>query len=118
MKSLIEYINYKAISESKSDSTSVTFNFDGIDNSEELLKSLTDMEYVTVDGSKVTVTISSDNCNKLDTVQDILQQAIQMERSGQRSSSSEQYAQKVASLEKALGKMNDAIDNFCNPEEE
>lgn len=114
MKSLTEYIKENFIVEKEDKTQSVTFNFDGIDNAEETVKSLSDMEYVSVDGNKVTVTVTSDNCDKLDAVQDILQQAIQLERAGTKSTNNEQYSQKVSALEKQLAKFNDALDEFCD----
>lgn len=114
MKSLTEYIKENFIVEEENKTQSVTFNFDGIDNAEETVKSLSDMEYVSVDGNKVTVTVTSDNCDKLDTVQDILQQAIQLERAGTKSTNNEQYSQKVSALEKQLAKFNDTLDGFCD----
>ena len=113
MKSLTEYIKENFIVEEENKTQSVTFNFDGIDSAEETVKSLSDMEYVSVDGNKVTVTITADNCDKLDTVQDILQQSIQLERAGTKSTNNEQYSQKVSVLEKQLAKFKDALDEFC-----
>lgn len=114
MKSLTEYIKENFIVEEEDKTQSITFNFDGIDNAEETVKSLSDMEYVSVDGNKVTVTVTPDNCDKLDVVQDILQQSIQLERAGTKSTNDEQYSQKVSALEKQLAKFNDALDEFCD----
>lgn len=114
MKSLTEYIKENFIVEEEDKTQSITFNFEGIDSAEETVKSLSDMEYVSVDGNKVTVTVTSDNCDKLDTVQDILQQSIQLERAGTKSTNNEQYSQKVSALEKQLAKFNDTLDKFCD----
>lgn len=99
--------------------TSLTFNFSGIDNTEDLFNSLQDMEYVHVDKDKstVTLTISKDNCDKLETIIDILQQTIQLERKSNKTTNNEQYAQKVKALEKTLGKLFDIIDCCCGEDE-
>ena len=114
MKSLQEYVN-EHINEAQEDSKDFTFNFDGIENGEETVKSLENRENVTIEDQKVTVTIKKDV--NIDTVQDILQQAIQTARKNQKSINDEQYAQKTAKLEKTLGEMNDFIDKVNNPED-
>ena len=114
MKNLQDYINEK-LNESNEESKDFVFNFEGIENGEETVNSLNNREHVTVDGNKVTVTIKKDI--NIDTVQDILQQAIQVARKSQKSINDEQYAQKTAKLEKTLGAMNDYIDQANNPED-
>lgn len=114
MKNLKEYINEK-LNESNEESKDFVFDFEGIENGEETVNSLNNREHVTVDGNKVTVTIKKDI--NIDTVQDILQQAIQVARKSQKSINDEQYAQKTAKLEKTLGSMNDYIDQANNPED-
>lgn len=116
MKNLSEYLQEKLqVTEAQEESKDFTFNFEGIENGEETVKSLDNREHVTVDGNKVTVTIKKDI--NIDTVQDILQQAIQTMRKSQKSINDEQYAQKTSKLEKTLGEMNDFIDKVNNPEE-
>ena len=114
MKNLQDYINEK-LNESNEESKDFVFNFEGIENGEETVNSLNNREHVTIDGNKVTVTIKKDI--NIDTVQDILQQAIQVARKSQKSINDEQYAQKTAKLEKTLGSMNDYIDQVNNPED-
>lgn len=114
MKNLKEYINEK-LNESNEESKDFVFDFEGIENGEETVNSLNNREHVTVDGNKVTVTIKKDI--NIDTVQDILQQAIQVARKSQKSINDEQYAQKTAKLEKTLGAMNEFIDQANNPED-
>ena len=114
MKNLKEYINEK-LNESNEESKDFVFNFEGIENGEETVNSLNNREHVTVDGNKVTVTIKKDI--NIDTVQDILQQAIQVARKSQKSINDEQYAQKTAKLEKTLVAMNEFIDQANNPED-
>lgn len=117
MKRLQEYISEAIkVVEASEESKSFTFDFTDMENGEDIVKSLTDQENVTVDGNKVTVEIKKDA--KIDTVQDILQQSIQTLRKSQKSINNETYAQKTAKLEKTLGEMNDFIDKVENPEEE
>ena len=66
----------------------------------------------------MTVEITSDNVDKLGTVQDILQQFCETIRKSQKRSSDEQYAQKTVSVEKKVGELNDAIDEIKNPEDD
>ena len=114
MKSLQEYVN-EHVNEAQEDSKDFVFNFEGIENGEDTVKSLENRENVTVEDQKVTVTIKKDV--NIDTVQDILQQAIQTVRKSQKSINDEQYAQKTAKLEKTLGEMNNFIDEVNNPED-
>lgn len=114
MKSLVEFIL-----ESKEASTStVSFNFDGIDNVEELIKSFNDMENVTVDGNTVSVTVSDSNYENLSDVVDKLSETIKGERDSEKSTNDEQYAQKVQKLEKSLSKLNDVISEFDNDDDD
>ena len=122
MKSLQEFINEQAevnvnITEAK-DSKEITFDFTDLENGEETLKSLEDKEGCTVEDNKLTVKITSDNVDKLDTVQDILQQYSDTIRSSQKRSSDEQYAQKTIKFEKKVGEFNDAIDEISNPKDD
>lgn len=115
MKSLVEFIKESIVVESK-DKT-IVFDFSGIENAEETLKSLSEYSDVaTVEDNKVTVTLNADNIEKVGSVQDIIQQAVQHERAGEKSTNDEQYAQKVGALEKKVAEMNDAIDAIENPD--
>jgi len=117
MKTLKEYINENVnINEKTEESKSFTFDFTGMENSEDIIKSLTDQENVTVDGDKVTIEIKKDV--NIDTVQDILQQSIQTLRKSQKSVNNEEYGQKTSKLEKTLNDMNTFIDEINNPTEE
>ena len=120
MKHLQDYIVEQA--EIKVDegatSKSITFDFTDLENAEETLESLKDKEGVSIDDKKLTLEITADNVNNLGTVQDILQQYCQTIRKSQKVSSDEQYAQKTVKFEENIGKMNDAIDEIQNPEED
>lgn len=99
-------------------SVSVVFDFTDLENAEETLKSLEEREGCSVEDNKLTVTITSDNCDKLDTVQDILQQYAETLRNSSRRSSDEQYAQKTKAFAEKVDEFNDALDKVLNPEEE
>lgn len=117
MKSLVEFIKESIVVESES--KSITFDFSGVDNAEETVKSLGEYsDIVTIDGNKVTVNLTSDNVSDIEPVQDIIQQTVQGERSGSKSTNDEQYAQKISALEKKIAELNDAIDAIENPDDE
>ena len=121
MKSLQEFINEQAevnvdITEAK-DSKEITFDFTDLENGEETLKSLEDKEGCTIEDNKLTVKITNDNADKLDTVQDILQQFAETVRSSVKRSSDEQYAQKTKKFAEKVAEFNDAIDEISNPED-
>jgi len=117
MKHLQEFISEAIeVKEASEETKSFTFDFTDMENGEDIVKSLTDREGVTVDGNKVTVEIKKDT--NVTNIQDILQQSIQTLRKSQKSINDETYGQKTAKLEKTLGEMNDFIDKVENPEEE
>lgn len=123
MKHLQDYIVEQAevkeeVNEAATTGKTITFNFKDLENAKETLDSLKDKEGVTIEDEKLTLEITADNVDKIDTVQDILQQFCQSIRNSQKRSSDEQYAQKTASFEKKVGEMNDAIDEIKNPEED
>ena len=122
MKRLQEFINEQSevnvnITEAK-DSKEITFDFTDLENGEETLKSLEDKEGCTIEDNKLTVKITGDNVDKLDTVQDILQQFAETVRSSVKRSSDEQYAQKTKKFAEKVAEFNDAIDEISNPEDD
>lgn len=117
MKHLQDYIIEQAQVNEGASSKSITFDFTDLENGKETIDSLKDKEGVTVDGDKLTVEITSDNVDKLDTVQDILQQFCQNVRNSQKRSADEQYAQKTVEFEKKIGELNDALDEIANPDD-
>ena len=118
MKHLSDYIVEQSQVNESSTSKTITFNFKDLENGEETLKSLEGKEGVTIEDNKLTLEITTDNVDKLDTVQDILQQFCHTIRNSSKRSSDEQYAQKTVEFEKKVGELNDAIDEIQNPEEE
>ena len=117
MKRLQDFINESIINESE-DSKSITFNFTDLENAEDTLKSFEEMEYCTVDDNKLTVNVTSDNFDKLSSVQDILQQYAYTLRKSTKNSSDEQYAQKTKKFAETVAKFNNTIDEFSEPEEQ
>ena len=117
MKHLQDYIIEQAQVNEGASSKSITFDFTDLENGKETIDSLKDKEGVTADGDKLTVEITSDNVDKLGTVQDILQQFCQSVRNSQKRSADEQYAQKTVEFEKKIGELNDALDEIANPDD-
>jgi hypothetical protein len=117
MKHLQDYIIEQAQVNEGATSKSVTFDFSDLENGKETIESLKDKEGVEVNDDKLTVTVNSDTVDKLDTVQDILQQFCETIRNSQKRSSDEQYAQKTVDFEKKVGELNDAIDEIKNPDD-
>lgn len=114
MKNLYEYVqeSLETIIINEGQSKSFTFNFNGIIDSEDFIKSLEEQEYVTIDGEKVTVNVTDENKDKLETVIDLLQQFIDKSRKDTKNASDETYAQKTKSLEDKLGEMHTFIDSL------
>jgi len=117
MKHLQDYIIEQAQVNEGASSKSITFDFKDLENGKETIESLKDKEGVTAEEDKITVEVTSDNVDKLGTVQDILQQFCDKIRNSQKRSSDEQYAQKTVEFEKKVGELNDAIDEIKNPDD-
>lgn len=118
MKHLLDYINEAVKINEGIESKTITFDFTDLENGEETVKSLDGQTGISVDGLKVTLSITKDNVDSIGTAQDILQQYCSTIRRSQKVSSNEQYAQKTVSFEKKVGEMNDAIDEIANPDDE
>ena len=118
MKHLQDYINEAVKINEGIESKTITFDFTDLENGEETVKSLDGQTGISVDGLKVTLSITKDNVDSIGTAQDILQQYCSTIRKSQKVSSNEQYAQKTVSFEKKVGEMNDAIDEITNPDDE
>lgn len=116
MKSLVEFI--KESKEEKTSSKTLTFNFSGIDNVDEIIKTLSEDETLNIDGNKVTLTINADNIDDIQTPLQKLENVIKGERKGTHSSNNEQYSQLVSSLERTLKEAKDFIAELTTPEED
>lgn len=118
MKTLQDFIIEKSQLNEGIESKSITFDFTDLENAEDTLKSFEDREGCTVEDNKLTVTITKDNVDKLDSVQDILQQYGETLRKSSKSTNDEQYAQKTKKFAERVEELNDIIDEIENPEEE
>ena len=118
MKHLQDYINEAVKINESMESKTITFDFTDLENAEETIKSLDGHEGISIDGQKVTLSITKNNVDNIETIQDILQQYCQTIRNSQKVSSNEQYAQKTVSFEKKIGEMNDAIDEISSTDDD
>ncbi len=109
MKSLKDFINEQL---NESNANSISFNFSDIENAESILKTLEDNEFVTINDKTVTISVNSNNVNKIGAVKDIIEQAINAERNSSRSTNDEQYAQKIKGLESKLKDLENVIATF------
>lgn len=124
MKNLTTFINEKRALNNKvikesDDSKEISFNFTDLENAKETIESLEKMDNVTKKSdNELTVTVTSDNVDKLDSVVDILQQYAETLRHSSKRSSSETYAQKTIAFAKSVASLNDAINELSASEEE
>ena len=118
MKHLQDYINEAVKINEAIESKTITFDFTDLENAEETIKSLDGHEGISIDGQKVTLSITKNNVDNIETIQDILQQYCQTIRNSQKVSSDEQYAQKTVSFEKKINEMNDAIDEISSTDDD
>ena len=110
MKSLIEYIK-----ESR-EQASIKFNFDGMDNADEILKKFESIQTASVNDKEVEVMINA-NIDELKKVYDILKEYSDGERNGSHRTNDEQYAQKTIKLEKKVNELKKMIDNIEAPDD-
>lgn len=119
MKRLQDFILENIVTEANdTKQKSFVFNLADMENGEETVKSFENMPGVTIDDQKVTVEVSSENFDKLDTFQDIMQQFIESLRNSSKRASDEQYAQKTKALADKMNEFNDFIDELANPDED
>lgn len=118
MKSLQNFILEQSNIYEEETNVSVVFDFTDLENAEETLKSLEEKEGCSVEDNKLTVTITSDNCDKLDGVKNILQEYAETLRNSTKRSSDEQYAQKTKRFADKVSEFKDELDKVANPEEE
>ena len=105
MKSLIEYIK-----ESREEG-SIKFNFDGMDNADEILKKFDSIQSASVNDKEVEV-MSNANVDELKKVYDILKKYSDGERNGSHRTNDEQYAQKTIQFEKKVNELKEMIDKI------
>lgn len=124
MKSLVDFIreNEMKIKESQEtgDSKKFTFAFNGLDNAKETIESLNKMaEDKGIDHESTeesfSITLTRDLCqnerDKIDGIQDVLQQYSDMIRKDSSNASDESHAQKTAKFEKTVDDMVKFIDD-------
>lgn len=117
MRTLLEYLQEKIdIQESKENSRTFKFNFAGMENEQDLLKSLQEYPELEIEGSEVSVTVTPGA--DLESPLDILQQTINGLRKSSRSINDEQYAQKTKKLATTLSDLFDYRDEIENDEKE
>ena len=110
MKSLIEYIK-----ESR-DQASIKFNFDGMDNADEILKKFESIQTASVNDKEVEVMINA-NVDEIKKDYDILKEYSDGERNGSHRTNDEQYAQKTSQFEKKVNELKEMIDNIEAPDD-
>ena len=120
MKSLQDFIleNVEIVSEAKN-SKSFVFNLKDIEGAEEALKTLSEMAEVTVDEDKVTVEVSAENKDALQSFTEFMSKFVADIRKSTRNSSDEQYAQKTHAIADKFNELKDFIDELsAEPKEE
>ena len=110
MKSLREYIK-----ESR-DQASIKFDFDGMDNADEILKKFDSIQTASVNDKEVKVMINA-NVDELNKVYDILKEYSDGERNGSHRTNDEQYAQKTIKFEKKVNELKEMIDKVETPDD-
>ena len=110
MKSLIEYIK-----ESR-DQASIKFDFDGMDNADEILKQFDSIQTASVNDKEVKVMINA-NVDELKKVYDILKEYSDGERNGSHRTNDEQYAQKTIKFEKKVNELKEMINHIETPDD-
>ena len=110
MKSLREYIK-----ESR-DQASIKFDFDGMDNADEILKKFDSIQTASVNDKEVKVMINA-NVDELKKVYDILKEYSDGERNGSHRTNDEQYAQRTIKFEKKVNELKEMIDNIETPDD-
>ncbi len=111
MKSLIEYIK-----ESREEG-SIKFNFDGMDNADEILKKFESIQSASVNDKEVEV-MNNANVDELKEVYDILKKYSDGERNGSHRTNDEQYAQKTIQFEKKVNELKEMIDKIEAPDDQ
>ena len=111
MKSLREYIK-----ESR-ETGSIKFNFEGMDNADEILKKFESIQSASVNDKEVEV-MNNANVDELKEVYDILKKYSDGERNGSHRTNDEQYAQKTIQFEKKVNELKEMIDKIEAPDDQ
>lgn len=111
MKSLVQYIK-----EACEQCTSIKFNFNGMDDADDILKQFSSIQTASVNDKEVEVMCDA-NVDELKKVYDILKKYSDSQRSSQHRSSDEQYAQRTVKFEDKVNELAEMIDKLEHPEE-
>lgn len=115
MKSLSEYIKENLDIENINKG-SVKFDFDGIDNADDILKQLSSFQSVSVNDKKVEVVCDA-NVDELNEIYDILKKYSDDERSGSHRTNDEQYAQKTIKFAEKVNELKKMIEKIETPDD-
>ena len=115
MKSLSEYIKENLDIENINKG-SVKFDFDGMDNADDILKQLSSFQSVSVNDKKVEVVCDA-NVDELNEIYDILKKYSDDERSGMHRTNDEQYAQKTIKFAEKVDELKKMIEKIETPDD-
>lgn len=110
MKHLQEFINEQIEVQIEESCKSITFDFTDLEDAEDTLKSFEDKEGCKVEDKKLIVSV----CDKLDSVQDILQQYGDKLQKSSKATNDESYAQKVNKFNSKVEELNNAIEEISS----
>lgn len=115
MKSLVELLNESLITESEQ---MLRFEFGDLEHADETIKSIEDISnkndiYSEKISSGIKIKVNDSNRDKLDSIQDILQQYVQKMQDNDKADEN-----KVKKLADQLNKLNDFIDNEDDEDDE
>ena len=117
MKTLVEYIKEACDEQSQvASSKTLSFNFAGLDDVEETLKSIQTKAdesgiEVEVEENKLKVSLKKDSIDDAEGLFELLQDFIHARRNDQKVASDESYAQKVHSFEERLNDWREYADD-------
>ena len=115
MKSLSEYIK-ENLNIENNNAGSVKFNFDGMDNADDILKQLSSFQSVSINDKEVEIVCDA-NVDELNEVYDILKKYSDDERSGSHRTNDEQYAQKTIKFAEKVNELKKMIEKIETPDD-
>ena len=115
MKSLSEYIKENLDIENINKG-SVKFDFDGMDNADDILKQLSSFQSVSVNDKEVEVVCDA-NVDELNEIYDILKKYSDDERNGMHRTNDEQYAQKTIKFAEKVDELKKMIEKIETPDD-
>ena len=115
MKSLSEYIKENLKIENINEG-SIKFNFDGMDNADDILKQFGSIQTASVNDKEVEVMCDA-NVDELKKVYDILKKYSDGQRSSAHRTNDEQYAQKTVKFAEKVDELKEMIEKVEAPED-